>query len=63
VRLAVPAQYNAHLETGTKNGNVRIDFPVTFQGTISQSFSTDLGSGGPTLRVRTSNGGVRITKK
>jgi len=63
VRLAVPAQYNAHLETGPKNGNVRIDFPVTFQGTISQSFSTDLGSGGPTLRVRTSNGGVRITKK
>lgn len=63
VRLAIPSQYNAHLETGTRNGNVRIDFPVTFQGTMSQSFSTDLGSGGPTLRVRTSNGGVRITKK
>ena len=40
-----------------------IDFPVTVQGTIGQSFSTDLGSGGATLRVRTSNGGVRITKK
>ena len=63
VRLAIPAQYNAHLETGTRNGNIRLDFPVTFQGTLGQSFSTDLGSGGPTLRVRTSNGGVRITKK
>jgi len=63
VRLAIPAQYNAHLETGTKNGNVRIEFPVTVQGEIGNSFSTDLGSGGPTLRVRTSNGGVRITKK
>lgn len=63
VRLSIPAQYNAHLETGTKNGNIRIDFPVTFQGTLGRTFSTDLGSGGPTLRVRTSNGGVKVTKK
>lgn len=63
VRLAVPTQYNAHLEAGTTNGHVRIDFPVTVQGTIGKTFSTDLGSGGATLRVRTSNGGVRVTTK
>jgi hypothetical protein len=63
VRMGIPAQYNAHLETGTQNGNIRIDFPITVQGTIGRSFSTDLGSGGATLRVRTSNGSVRITKK
>lgn len=63
VHLAVPGQYNAHLDAGTTNGRVRIDFPVTVQGTIGKSFSTDLGSGGATLRVRTSNGGVKITKK
>ena len=63
VHLSIPAQYNAHLETGTTNGSVNIDFPVTVQGTFGRSFSTDLGSGGPPLRVRTSNGGVRITKK
>jgi hypothetical protein len=63
VRLTIPAQYNAHLETGTTNGSVKIDFPVMVQGTRMRSFSTDLGSGGATLRVRTSNGGVRITKK
>lgn len=63
VRVAVPAQYNAHLETGTTNGNLRIDFPVTVQGEIGKSFSGDLGGGGATIRVRTSNGGVRITKK
>ena len=63
VRLFIPAQYNAHLETGTTNGSVNIDFPVTVQGTIGRSVSTDLGSGGAPLRVRTSNGGVRITKK
>jgi hypothetical protein len=63
VRLMIPAQYNAHLETGTTNGSVKIDFPVMVQGARARSFSTDLGSGGATLRVRTSNGGVRITKK
>jgi hypothetical protein len=63
VHLAIPAQYSAHLETGTVNGSLKIDFPVTVQGTIGRSFSTDLGSGGPTLRVNTSNGGVKITRK
>jgi hypothetical protein len=63
VRLRIPAQYNAHLETGTSNGSVNIDFPMTVQGIAGRSFSTDLGGGGATLRVRTSNGGVRITKK
>jgi hypothetical protein len=63
VRLSIPAQYNAHLETGTANGSVNVDFPVTVQGTFGRSFSTDLGSGGAPVRVRTSNGGVRITKK
>ena len=42
---------------------MKIDFPVTVQGLIGRSFATDLGSGGPTLRVKTSNGGVRISKK
>ena len=63
VHVAVPSQYNAHLEAATTNGKVRIDFPVTVQGTIGKSFATDLGSGGATLRVKTSNGGVKITKK
>jgi len=63
VRLTIPEHYSAHLETGTVNGSVRIDFPVTVQGRIGRSFSTDLGSGGPTLRVKTSNGGVTIRKK
>ena len=63
VKLAIPAGYNAHLETGTVNGSLNIDFPVMVQGRIGRTFSTDLGSGGPTLRVKTANGGVRITKK
>ncbi len=63
VHLSVPDNYNAHLETGTTNGRVSIDLPVTVQGTINRSISTDLGTGGATIRVRTSNGGVKISRR
>jgi hypothetical protein len=63
VHLAIPDGYSAHLETATVNGSVKIDFPVMVQGRIGRSVSTDIGSGGPTLRVNTSNGGVKITRK
>jgi len=63
VHLLIPPQYSAHLETGTVNGSLKVDFPVTVQGQIGRSLSTDLGSGGPTLRVSTSNGGVKISRK
>jgi hypothetical protein len=63
VRLTLPDNYNAHLETATTNGRVSIDFPVAVQGTLGRSLSTDLGSGGPTIRVRTSNGGVKISRR
>ena len=63
VRMRIPDGYSAHLETGTVNGGVSIDYPMTAQERTGRSFSTDIGGGGPTLRVRTSNGGVRITRK
>ena len=63
VSMAVPERYSAHLEAGTRNGSMRVDFPVTVQGEIGRSVSADLGSGGPTLKVRTHNGGVKITRR
>jgi hypothetical protein len=63
VRLAIPAQYSARLEAGTVNGGLNVDFPVTVQGRIRRDIQADLGSGGAPIRVRTSNGGVRIVRK
>jgi hypothetical protein len=63
VKLRIPDGYSAHLEAGTNNGGVNIDFPVTVYGRIGRSFSTDIGGGGPTLRVQTSNGGINIRRK
>jgi len=60
--LSVPENYSARLETGTVNGHVSTDFPVTVQGRISKELSMDLGSGGPTVRAMTTNGGVRLKR-
>jgi hypothetical protein len=62
IRVLVPENYNAHLETGTTNGGIDIDFPVTVRGRIGRQVSTDLGRGGATIRVMTTNGGVIIRR-
>src|SRR5437764_7025347 len=66
VNLVMPDNYSAHLETSTVNGNVSSDFPLnvplTSRGRIPKEISVDLGSGGPTIRATTTNGGVRVAR-
>lgn len=60
VDLEIPEDYSAVLETGTVNGGIQVDFPVTVQGRIGKSLNATLGDGGAKIRVKTTNGGVRI---
>ena len=60
VTLDIPRDYSARLETGTVNGSMNIDFPVTVQGSIGRRITTQLGNGGAPIRAITTNGGVRI---
>jgi hypothetical protein len=62
VNMVIPGKYSAELVTGTVNGGISVDFPVTVRGHIGRELRTTLGNGGATLRVRTTNGGVRITR-
>ncbi|HEX9581145.1 MAG TPA: DUF4097 family beta strand repeat-containing protein [Gemmatimonadales bacterium] len=62
VKLAVPPDYNARLETGTTNGHIRADFPLTVQGRIDRNITAELGRGGKTIRVMTTNGGVVLRR-
>ena len=62
ISMSLPENYSAHLETGTVNGNLSIDFPVTVQGRITRELAVNLGSGGPTIRAMTTNGGVRVKR-
>ena len=63
VDLSILTNYSAHLETGTLNGPFDVDFPmtVTIHGRLNR-ISTDLGSGGPSVRVLTTNGPVQVRK-
>ena len=62
VVMSVPENYSAHLETGTVNGNVNVDFPVTVQGRITKQIALNLGSGGATVKATTTNGGVHLKR-
>lgn len=61
--ISVPENYSAHLETGTTNGPVSLGFPVMVSGRINRDISTDLGSGGATIRATTTNGPLTLRRK
>lgn len=61
--INVPDNYNARLEAGTTNGPVSLGFPITVVGRITRDISTDLGSGGVTVRATTTNGPLTIRRK
>lgn len=65
VNLSIPDGYSAELETRTVNGGFRTEIPLTIQGDLTRrhGISATLGSGGAHLRVRTTNGGVRIARR
>ncbi len=62
VRLNLPANYSAELETGTVHGRVEIDFPVVIHSGRQRVFTTTLGSGGPKVRAMTTNGSVVVRR-
>ena len=57
----VPEGYSARLETGTTNGGMTVDFPVTVEGRIGRRLTTDLGTGGPPVTVVTNVDHVPVT--
>jgi DUF4097 and DUF4098 domain-containing protein YvlB len=63
--LYVPDGYSAELETGTVNGPLNSDIPLTVQflgRRDRRMIETTLGSGGAPLRVVTTNGPVSIRR-
>ena len=63
VIMSVPENYSANLQTGTVNGGINTDFPVTLQGgRINKQIALNLGSGGATVKAMTTNGGVHLKR-
>jgi hypothetical protein len=62
--LFIPDGYSAELETGTVNGPLSSDIPLTvrFDGRRDRRIETTLGRGGAPLRVVTTNGPLSIRR-
>lgn len=64
IEIELPSDASADVDLRTVNGRVTSDFPITFTGEINpRHIRAELGSGGPRLRARTVNGGIRLLKQ
>lgn len=64
IELVLPQNSNADVDLSTVNGRVTSDFPITFSGEINpRRIRAKLGNGGPSLRARTVNGGIRLVRQ
>lgn len=63
VQLELPVAFRANLNAATTNGSIKSDFPITIQGTMSKTrLNGALNGGGEELRIRTTNGSIKILK-
>lgn len=61
VRAEIDPRARISIDAHASGGGVNSDVPVTIQGTVGRdSLRGDMNGGGPTLRLRSSGGGVRI---
>lgn len=63
VSVTLPRGYSAELETGTVNGPSSIDLPLADGYRSGRRVKTTLGSGGPPVRVVTTNGPATVRRE
>jgi putative adhesin len=61
IHLRIPHDLAATLDARTRDGGLSVDMPVRVQGRIGHhELFGDLNGGGPTLRLRSSDGSIRV---
>jgi|KBSSwiStaDraftv2_1062776.scaffolds.fasta_scaffold06582_7 hypothetical protein len=62
IHLRIPNHLAATIDARTRDGNLSIDLPVLVQGSIRHNeLVGDLNGGGPILKLRSSDGSIRVT--
>jgi DUF4097 and DUF4098 domain-containing protein YvlB len=60
IHVNAPAAYSSHLVLDTTNGAISIHFPTGAQHVQHDHFNGNLGHGGPTIKLSTTNGGISV---
>jgi DUF4097 and DUF4098 domain-containing protein YvlB len=64
VKISLPASVNAELDASTGDGAINAsDFGLRTSDDSRRELRGRLGTGGPTLKVRTGDGGITIAKR
>jgi DUF4097 and DUF4098 domain-containing protein YvlB len=64
IRVSIDRAANLDVDAHTSGGSVQCDLPITVRGKISRgTLRGTVGSGGETLRIRTSGGSIRILER
>lgn len=63
IELEIPAGANAELDLRTVNGGISSDFPITIDGRFNnRRVRGNIGTGGPLIRLSTTNGSIRLRR-
>ncbi len=63
VTLELPDNLEADVNASTTNGSIKTEFPITVQGSFGKNrLEGSINGGGETLRIRTTNGSIRINR-
>jgi hypothetical protein len=63
ITLRLPKDFAADLDAHTGDGGVEVNFPITTSGTASgHDLRGKIGSGGPTLKIRSGDGAIRVVR-
>jgi hypothetical protein len=64
IRLALPGDTSASVEASATVGGMTSDFPLTIDhGSVGQRGSGNIGSGGATIELSTTTGGIEIKRE
>jgi DUF4097 and DUF4098 domain-containing protein YvlB len=62
ISLAIPSNLAANIDAGTTNGSVSTDVPITMTRMEKHALRGTMNGGGPSIRLSTTNGSIRIAK-
>ena len=63
IELSLPPDASFRLDAGTSNGHIQSEFPMPVTAGAKTQLAGVVGMGGPSVHLRTSNGGIHVARQ